>query len=221
MAGGMILMGVYVALLPVATAMVLHGVTQLVANGVRAALLFRHIDWRGLRFYIAGVLPAFALLLQVRYVPDRIVVYLGLGLAPFVAPLLPKRWLDFERPAAAFVSGAQVTAMNLMVGAAGPLLDVAFVDTGLSKNQIVATQAASQVFSHTLKLFYFAPLLTGHALAPGLLPAIVPAIVLASLLGTWTGTRILEHLSDQRFRAMSRYIVYAIGAVYLVKAVAS
>lgn len=215
MAGGMVLMGVYVALLPVATAMVLHGATQLVANGVRALILYRHVYWRGVGFYVAGALTSFFVLLPLRYVPDQLLVFLGLGLVPFLAPLLPSRWFDFERPAAALSCGAQVAALNLMAGAAGPLLDVAFVDTRLSKNQIVASKAFVQVFSHCLKLVYFAPLMSTDALEPALLVA----ILVATLLGTWTGTRILERLSDRRFRVLSRWLVYGIGIAYLFKAV--
>ena len=36
MAGGMILMGILLAMMPVAAAMVLHGVTQMASNGWRA-----------------------------------------------------------------------------------------------------------------------------------------------------------------------------------------
>ena len=214
MAGGIVLMGVYALLLPVATAMVLHGATQWVANGMRAALLWREIYWRGVRFYLIGAALAFAALLQVRFVPDRALVFLGLGLSPFIAALLPSRSLDFERPAAAALCGAQVTALNLLAGAAGPLLDVAFVDTRLSKTQIVATKAITQVFSHSLKLIYFAPLVSSRELSPWLLCA----ILIATVLGTRTGTRLLDRLSDHNFRLWSRYIVYCIGCVYLSKA---
>lgn len=214
MAGGMLLMGVYAALLPVATAMVLHGVTQLLSNGVRAALLWRHIYVRGLCFYAAGSLGAFALLWQVRYVPDPAVVFLGLGLAPFVAALLPARLLDFERPAAAVVCGAQVACVQLLAGAAGPLLDVAFVNTRLTRTQVVATKAITQVLAHSLKLAFFAAFVPGRDLPPSLLLAILGA----TLLGTLCGTRILARLTDHAFRAASRYLIYAIGAFYLCKA---
>jgi uncharacterized membrane protein YfcA len=216
MAGGIVLMGVYIALLPVAAAMVLHGATQLFANFLRAVILWRAIYWHGVRFYMASALLTFGALCSVRYVPNQLVVYLGLGLAPFVARLLPPRWLDFERPHAALLTGVQVTALNLMVGAAGPLLDVAFVDTRLSKQQIVATKAITQVFSHTLKLAYFVPLMSGSEVAPSALLG----ILLATFAGTWTGTRIMERLSDQRFKQLSRYLVYGIGLVYLCKAAA-
>ena len=46
MAGGMILMGLLLALMPLPAAMVLHGVTQLTSNGWRAWLWRAHIDWR-------------------------------------------------------------------------------------------------------------------------------------------------------------------------------
>jgi uncharacterized membrane protein YfcA len=214
MAGGMVLMGVYAALLPVAAAMVLHGATQLLANGMRAAILWRDIYWRGLRFYLVGSLAAFVLLFQLRYVPHQGVVFLGLGLAPFVAALLPARLLDFERPGAAVLCGAQVVAVQLLAGAAGPLLDVAFVETRLSRTQVVATKAITQVFSHTLKLVYFIPLMTKGA--PEL--ETVLAILIATLIGTVMGTRILARLTDHTFRVWSRYIIYGIGAFYLYKA---
>jgi uncharacterized protein len=43
MVGGMILMGVLLAIMPVAAAMVLHGVTQMASNGWRAWLWRTHI----------------------------------------------------------------------------------------------------------------------------------------------------------------------------------
>lgn len=214
MAGGLVLMGVYTALLPVAAAMVLHGATQLVSNAGRTLVLRRHIYWRGVGFYLLGAALSFGVLWQVRYVPDRRLVFLLLGLSPFVAWLLPSRWLDFQGSLAACVCGVQVTALNLTAGAAGPLLDVAFVDTKLAKHQIVATKSITQIFSHLLKLAYFGPLLSGDELPREALPA----IAVATVLGTLAGTRILERLSDQRFRQLSRYLVYGIGIAYLLKA---
>jgi uncharacterized membrane protein YfcA len=214
MAGGLLLMGVYALLLPVASAMVLHGATQLCANGMRALLLRRHIHWRGLGWYLLGAALASAVLFQLRYLPDRALVFLGLGLSPFVAAALPARWFDFQRPLAAVICGVQVTALHLAVGVAGPLLDVSFIDTRLSKNQIVATKAITQVFAHTIKLVYFVGLVSARELRPTL----VLATIVATILGTRVGTRILERLSDQDFRRWSRTIVYAIGCVYLSRA---
>ena len=46
MAGGLILIGVLLALMPLPSAMVLHAITQMASNGWRAFLWRRHIRWR-------------------------------------------------------------------------------------------------------------------------------------------------------------------------------
>ncbi len=214
MAGGMILMGVYAALLPVASAMVLHGGTQLIANGSRAFLLWRDVYWRSFLFYVVGALGAFAALSRTHYLPSPLVVFLGLGLSPFAATLLPARHFDFERPAAALWCGVQVASVQLLAGAAGPLLDIAFVNTRLTRTQVVATKAVSQVFSHALKLLYFIPLASRGAIGP----ALACSVLCTTLLGTRLGTQLLQRMSDHDFRRYSRYIVYATGCVYLAKA---
>ena len=214
MAGGMVLMGVYTALLPVPTAMVMHGGTQLVANGSRAFLLRRHVYWRGFALYVLGALGAFALLSVVHYVPDPRVVFAGLGLAPFVAPLLPERFMSFERREAALLTGVLVAAVQLLAGAAGPLLDVAFVRTRLTRHEVVATKAVTQVFSHVLKIVYFAQAMHDDAITLEL----AVALLVATLLGTRLGTLVLERMSDAAFRRYTRAIVLGVGAVYLCKA---
>ncbi|HEY8945705.1 MAG TPA: TSUP family transporter [Polyangiaceae bacterium] len=214
MAGGMILMGVYTALLPVPAAMVMHGGTQLLSNTTRGFFMRRHVYWRGFCYYLLGALCAFTSLLGVRYTPDPWLVFVGLGLSPFIAALLPRGWLDFQDSRAAVVTGFQVTAVQLLAGAAGPLLDVAFVDSKLDRNQVVATKAVTQVLSHALKLAYFLPIAETSGFSPGL----VVALLLATLAGTWLGTGILARLTDDRFRRYSRRLLLAIGGVYLLQA---
>ena len=46
MAGGLILIGVLLALMPLPTAMVLHAITQMASNGWRALLWRAHIRWQ-------------------------------------------------------------------------------------------------------------------------------------------------------------------------------
>src|SRR5262249_54157758 len=54
MAGGMILMGVLLACLPLPAAMMLHGIAQFTANGWRTLMLRRNVDWRIFGGYAAG-----------------------------------------------------------------------------------------------------------------------------------------------------------------------
>src|SRR5262245_25578359 len=54
MAGGMILLGILLAIMPLAAAMVLHGLTQMASNGWRAWLWMTHIKWPVVACYAAG-----------------------------------------------------------------------------------------------------------------------------------------------------------------------
>ena len=54
MAGGMILIGVLLAIMPVPEAMMLHGVTQMASNGWRGLLWWRYVRWRAVGSYVFG-----------------------------------------------------------------------------------------------------------------------------------------------------------------------
>ena len=57
MAGGLLLLGALLLVLPVAVAFVVHGLLPLVSNGWRAFLQRAHIAWRSVAWYAAGAAP--------------------------------------------------------------------------------------------------------------------------------------------------------------------
>ena len=219
MAGGLMLMGVLALALPVSAALVTHGLIQMAANGWRALLHRRHVQWRIVGLYAVGSAVAGGIVALLSYTPSKPLLYLLLGLVPGLT-WLPRRilQLDAAKPFHALVSGLLVTGLNLLAGVAGPLLDIFFIRTDLTRHRIVATKAATQVFSHLAKvLVYGAPLVrTG---GPGMPPlwVFVIAIPLA-LAGTLAGGWALDRVSDKRFLAWTRWIVTGIGVVYLIQA---
>lgn len=221
MAGGLVLMGALALVLPVSAAFVTHGVLQLVANGWRAILHRHHICWPILFLYILASAAAAGLVAALAFTPSRPLLFLLLGLVPLLV-WLPRNWiqLDAGRPAHALVSGFLVTGLNLTAGVAGPLLDIFFVRTELSRHQIVATKAATQVFSHLAKIIvYGAPLIAAGRLG-SMPPGWVFALAIpASMLGTAAGGWALDRMSDANFKRWSAWIVTGIGAVYLVQAI--
>src|SRR5258708_34608053 len=60
MAGGLILIGVLLTLMPLPTAMVLHAITQMASNGWRAVLWRAHIPWRAVSRFLVGCAPGLA-----------------------------------------------------------------------------------------------------------------------------------------------------------------
>src|SRR5947209_18711746 len=89
MAGGLILIGVLLTLLTLPSAMVLHAITQLASSGWRAFLWRSHIRWRPVSVYMISCGLALALWSITRYVPDKPISLLLLGVTPFLARLLP------------------------------------------------------------------------------------------------------------------------------------
>ena len=68
MAGGMVLIGILLVLLPVPAAMVLHAVTQMASNGWRGWLWRRHVRWRPVAAYAAGAVAALTIWSAIVYV---------------------------------------------------------------------------------------------------------------------------------------------------------
>lgn len=218
MAGGLVLMGVLALLLPVQAAFVTHGLLQLVANGWRAVLHRAHIDWRIIGCYALASAVAAALVAALAFTPSKPLLFLLLGLVPMLVWLPPALVrLDAQKPLHALVSGFLVTGLNLSAGVAGPLLDIFFVRTALNRHQIVATKAATQVFSHLAKIVVFGlPLLSGKA--KGFPPAWLFALAIPlSMLGTTAGGAILNRMSDTGFKRWTAWIVTAIGGFYLLQ----
>jgi len=222
MAGGLVLMGALAFVLPVSAAFVTHGILQLVANGWRAVLHRRHIDCAILRNYAIASACAAGVVALIGFTPSRPLLFLLLGLVPMLV-WLPRRWiaLDAAKTPHALVSGFLVTGLNLTAGVAGPLLDIFFVRTALTRHRIVATKAATQVLSHLAKIIVFGtPLVATDA--PGLPPWWVFALAVPlSMLGTVLGGRVLDRISDVDFKRWTAWIVTAIGLGYLWKALAA
>ena len=124
MAGGIILMGVLIALpsVSVAQAMIIHGAIQMVANGWRAFLLREHIDWTAMRRYSFGAAIGVIALFAITWQPEKRHVYFLLGLAPLLVWLPKERLqLDIKIRSHAIVAGALVQGLNTLAGVAGPL----------------------------------------------------------------------------------------------------
>jgi uncharacterized membrane protein YfcA len=213
MAGGLILIGVLLALFPVPQAMILHAITQMASNGWRAMLWWRHIGWRSMGFYVVGCLVAVGLWSLTLYVPDKAVALLMLGLSPFAIRAVPEKILprSFGPVQVAFTGLVSMTLM-LLTGVTGPLLDTMFLRSALERKQIIATKAACQVFGHGFKLFYFGALIQQ---AGEIEPWFLGLAVASSITGSSLGRMLLERLSDAQFRVWSNRLITTIGAYYV------
>ena len=217
MAGGLVLLAILLAMLPVATAIAVQGAIQIVANGSRAWFSRHYIDWRVLGIICLGLAVAGLVLFVLRYTPDLATVCIGIGLMP-VLVWIPRHWLalDATRPHHAFVCGLVGGGLNLAVGASGPTVDIFFIRTAMDRRRIIATKAATQVISHAAKVVFYGGLATAVGADEWLLVLVAAPFAVA---GTNLGYHILQRLSDDGFRMWTRWVVTAIGIFYLVRGI--
>jgi len=211
MAGGMILMGILLVLMPLAAAMVLHGTTQMASNGWRAWLWREYIKWPVVAWYATGAVLAACTLAAISFVPSKPTTLIVLGLMSFIGLLVPCRFApDILRRVDSVGCGGFCTLLQLTTGVSGPIFDVFFLKSQLDRREVVATKAAIQVLGHSLKVIYFGPVLAAGAEVP---PAAVILAILLAPLGTQLSRRILDAISDAQFRSWTRRLIAAIGAL--------
>ncbi len=215
MAGGVVLMAVLVNILPVSSAMVLHGITQFTANGSRTLILRKHLMWRLLPGYILGASAAVAGFSALLFVPEASVVLILVGLFPWLARLQPKSSaLNITRPASNIICGFSVTSAQLLAGAAGPLLDLFYLNSGLDRQTVVANKALTQTIGHLLRIFYYGAVISVATPLPNWL---FLAAAIAAVIGTRLGTWLLARWDDQRFQKVSGQIILATGTICILQ----
>ena len=217
MAGGLVLLGVLLFMLPVGTAIAVQGAIQIIANGSRAWFSRAFIDWRVLAIMTSGLVSAGALLFLLRYVPDLATVCIVIGLLPILL-WIPQSWLslDASKPHHAFICGFLGGGINLAVGVAGPTIDMFFIRTPMDRRTIIATKAAAQVVNHAGKIaFYWNATMVLTGWEWGAVALAAPFAILGTSAGYW----VLQRLTDANFKSWTRLLVTAIGIYYLIRGI--
>jgi uncharacterized membrane protein YfcA len=214
MAGGLILIGVLLALLPVATAMVLHAVTQIASNAWRGLLWREHIRWKAVAAYVLGCSLALLAWSVLQYVPSRPVALILLGVTPFFTHVAPASLKpNPESFLQGTVYGSSCMSLMVLTGVAGPLLDAYFLGGRLDRREIVATKAMCQITGHAMKLAYFGALIEQ---AGTLDPFVAVIAVAASLVGTVSAKPLLLVMSDAQYRLWASRIITVIAVYYVL-----
>ena len=218
MAGGLILLWALLFLMPVATAIAVHGMVQVVSNGSRAWFTRAYIDWRILGVLCLGTISAVVVLLLVSYRPNIIVISIVIGLMPLLVWLpLGRLQLDATRPSHAFFCGFISGGLAIGVGVSGPIIDISLVRSQIDRRHVIATKAAAQFLNHGTKVaFYWS---AAAAMPASDWWAVAVAVPLA-VVGTQAGNFVLHRMTDIGFRLWTRWIVTGIGAIYLARGIA-
>jgi len=142
-------------------------------------------------------------------------VFLALGLLPFLIEALPASMCpNIEQRGVPFFTGVVTTVVQILSGVGGLFLDIFFQKSKLDRKTTNATKAVTQSFSHIVRALYFGSL-SGITDVP--LRAVVAGIALA-IAGTSLAPFVIERMTDHGYRQWTRAIIFAISAVYIVRA---
>lgn len=214
MAGGQIVLAVLLYFLPVSAAMTMFSALMFSSGAWRAGLWRKHIDWGIAIRYIAGSMAGMALMLVIMFVPSKPVVYLGLGLTPFIGDLLPKDWRpDITKRGMGLLCGFIAMVLQIAVGGAGNVLDMFFQNSPLTRYAIVATKAFTLLFSQLMRFLYFgAAALEGGEDLP---LALFAMCVLLTFAGGTAAVGLLNRLTDDSFRKWTKWLIYGMSVIYV------
>ena len=215
MAGGMILLGILLAVLPLPDAMALHAVTQMTSNGWRGLLWIRYVRWLSAFWSLFGRGVAFVVWSLCLYVPPASLTFVLLGAAPFVVRIMPLEIKpDPNRPMDGIVVGAASMVLMLLSGVSGPLIDTFFLGGNFERREVVATKAACQICCHSAKLVYFGGIVDQ---AGALDHSIVALGVIATVAGSSLAKPVLERLTDAQYRFWANRFITGIACLYLAR----
>ena len=119
---------------------------------------------------------------------------------------------DIERPVVATICGFLVTATQLVAGASGPVLDVFYVKSRLTRHQVLATKSVTQTSSHVIKLGYY---LTVIGLTVDLPFWVYMLVIAAASAGNSVGKSLVAKIDDVQFRYAGRIITLNMGTLFL------
>lgn len=215
--GGIVLLAVLLLFLDPLVAIPLHAAIQICSNGTRTVIRRRDVEWGIVARSSLLLLPAGALTVRLATAAPEDGLQAAIAVTVLAATWIPetaKRPLPAPGPAGWVAVGGVLGALNPLVGATGPLVAPLYRAASRTRQAFVGTFAASQVAGHAAKLAVFG--------AAGLAPTDhVPAAavgIAGVVVGTQLGSRVLDRLSEARFRRLYLVAITVVALHLLVDA---
>lgn len=193
--GGLALLAIMAAVMPVSALIPIHGVVQLGSNTGRALVQRRHIDWTILLWFTVGSL--FGAAIGGHFVISLPDAPLKIGLAAFILWAVWGKKPSFQRLPRSLLAfgGLFATVLTMFFGATGPVVAGIIRSATSDRMTLVATHAGCMTLQHSLKVIVFG--LLGFAFGPWAL--LLAGMLVTGFLGTLFGSRILSRMQEGTF----------------------
>ena len=224
MGGGIILLGIMAIIIPEGYKVIaLHGMVQLFSNTTRAYVFKKHIKKILIRQFLTGaligvIISACIILILIAYYNVNSANEIKVEfLKPFIGifivwNLFLKNSKKEKNINTFFPVGLIAGISSIFIGAVGPLIAPFFLSKNLTKKNIIANKAASQMITHITKIPLFIYFFNMNYNAE--LKTILP-LILAVYMGTNFGKKILNFIPEALFKKIFK-ITLLIIAVRLI-----
>lgn len=216
MAGGAILMAIFLIGFPLPVALILHGLIQVSSNGFRAYLNRDHIRKEIIIPYVIGAVLAYVIFAFIQVKPSKKLIFIILGLMPLLGVLKSTSiHFDIEKKGRAFICGLIVSVTQALSGVAGGVLDIFYLSSKLGRFSIVANKAFTMAIGHTIKTYYFFQI---YDFKISDIPAEIYLVsIMTPLLGGLFGKKILARMNDKSFLIVAKTVMIFFSGVMLYR----
>ena len=225
MGGGIILLGIMAIIIPQGYMVIaLHGVIQLFSNTTRTYIFRKHIKKNIVnKFLIGSFVGAFLsgviifLLVQfyeVRSANDIKVDFLKPIIGVFILWYLFLKGPKKEKDNQSFIKVGGISGLaSVFVGATGPLIAPFFLNSKLTKENIIVNKAACQMITHLTKIPLFIYFFNVNYVDEYFI--LIP-LILSVYLGTNLGKKILSFIPERIFKILFKVCLTTIALRLIV-----
>ena len=212
--GGVALIAVMGAFLPVALLIPVHGVVQLGSNAGRAIVQRAHMDWSFVLYAsLGGLVGALIGGKMVIALPDA-PMRAALGLFILFMVWGPKPTAFGAGTPGVILGSGIATFLTMFFGATGPFIGALLAMRKMTRHRIVATHAGTMVVQHLLKVAVFGFL----GFQFGVWLPLMIAMIAVGFAGTLAGTLLFDRLPERSFQIAFRGTLTLLALNLIVQA---
>ena len=220
MGGGIILLGIMAIIIPNGYMVIaLHGIIQLISNTTRTFVFRKHLKMKLIKEFLIGAiigagLSATIIFLLIKFFEvssaseikvDFLKPLIGIFIIWYLFLKGPKK----EKESKSFIKVGGISGLaSIFVGATGPLIAPFFLNSNLSKENIIANKAACQMITHLTKIPLFIFFFNVNYI--GEYKLLFP-LILAVFIGTNFGKKILNMIPEKLFIRLFKTTLFIIA----------
>jgi len=220
MGGGIILLGIMAIIIPNGYMVIaLHGIIQLISNTTRTFVFRKYLKKDLVKEFLIGAIIGAGLsaiiifllikIFEVSSASDIKVDFLKPLIGIFIIWYLFLKGPKKEKESKSFIKVGSISGLaSIFIGATGPLIAPFFLNSNLTKENIIANKAACQMITHLTKIplfifFFNVSYIQEYKL---LLP-----LIIAVFIGTNFGKKILDMIPEKLFIKLFKIALFIIA----------